>query len=64
MAQEIKDLLARIQQEGVKVAEEKAAEIKAEADSIAQKIIADAKIQAKKIIEQANIQTKRLNAAN
>ena len=60
MAQEIKDLLARIQQEGVKVAEEKAAEIKAEADSIAQKIIADAKIQAKKIIEQANIQTKRL----
>ena len=60
MVQEIKDLIAKIQQEGIRVAEEKAAQIKAEADSVAQKIIADAKMQAKKIIEQANIQTKRL----
>ncbi len=60
MAQEIKDLIARIQREGIREAEEKAAQIKSETDTTAQKIIADAKMQAKKIIEEANSQTKRL----
>ncbi len=60
MAQEIKDLIAKIQAEGVRAAEEKAGKIKAEADLAARKIIADAKIQAKEIIEQANTETKRL----
>ncbi|MFA6357468.1 MAG: V-type ATP synthase subunit E family protein [Candidatus Omnitrophota bacterium] len=60
MAQEIKDLITQIQQEGIKTAEENAARIKAEADALAQKIIADAKVQAKKIIEQANAETKKM----
>ena len=61
MAEEIKDLIDRIQQEGVIAAEKQAAQIKAEADSRAQKIIAEAKIQAEKIIEQANLEAKRLD---
>jgi len=60
MAQEIKDLIAKIQQEGIVAAEKQAAQIKAEADSRAQKIIAEARIQADKIIEQANFEAKRL----
>ena len=59
MAQEIKDLIAKIQAEGIGVAEEKAAQIKAEADAFVRKIIADARLEAKKIIEQANAQAKR-----
>jgi V/A-type H+/Na+-transporting ATPase subunit E len=60
MAQEIKDLITKIQAEGIGVAQQQAAQIKAQADALAEKIIADAKIQAKKIIEQADLQTKRL----
>ena len=58
MAQEIKDLIAKIQQEGIQAAEEKAAQIKAQADSDSAKIIAEAKIEAQKIIEQAKSQAK------
>ncbi len=60
MAEEIKDLIAKIQQEGISAAEKQAARIKAEADSQAQKIIAEAKIQAEKIIAQANSEAKKL----
>jgi len=61
MAQEIKDLIVKIQQEGIQVAEEKAAQIKAEADRAALKIISEAKIEASRIIQQANTDTQRLN---
>jgi len=60
MAEEIKDLIAKIQQEGIKVAEDSSAKIKKEADTLAQKIVADAKAQAKKIIAEANSEAKRL----
>jgi len=61
MAQEIKDLIAKIQQEGIQVAQEQAASIKVQAESAALKIISQAKIEAQKIIEQAKIQAKKLD---
>jgi V/A-type H+-transporting ATPase subunit E len=63
MAQEIKDLIAKIQQEGIQVAQEQAAQIKAQADGVALKIISEAKIQAQKIIEQANSQAEKLDSS-
>ena len=60
MAQEIKDLIAKIQQEGIQVAQEQAAQIKIEADRVALKIISEAKIQAQTIVQQANMQVKKL----
>lgn len=60
MAQEINDLIAKIQSEGVAAAQVQAAQIKAQADQAALKIIADAKIQAQKIIEQATASAKKL----
>jgi len=60
MAQEIKDLITRIQQEGVAEGQKQAAQIKAEADSRAGDIISEAKAQAEKIIEQANSEAKKL----
>lgn len=56
MAQEIKDLIAKIQAEGIKIAEEKAKEIEARALSAAEKIINQANSQAKKIIADATEQ--------
>ncbi|MDO8489643.1 MAG: hypothetical protein Q7S42_06020 [Candidatus Omnitrophota bacterium] len=56
MAKEIKDLIAKIQSEGVKVAEDKAREIEAKAHVQAQLIIAQAHAQAKKIISDAQEQ--------
>ncbi|MFH0917589.1 MAG: hypothetical protein V1830_00465 [Candidatus Omnitrophota bacterium] len=61
MAQEIKDLIAKIQQEGIQAAEKQAAQIKAEASVEAKEIIAEAKNQAQIIIEQANSQAKKLD---
>lgn len=61
MAQEIKDLIAKIQQEGIQVAEVQAAQIKAEADRTSLQMIAEAKLEAQRIIEQANSQAKRLD---
>ena len=61
MAQEIKDLIAKIQQEGIQVAQVQAAQIQAEAEAAALKIISEAKNQAQRIIEQANSQAKRLD---
>jgi len=63
MAEEIKDLIAKIQKEGVKAAQDQAAQIKAAADADAKKIISEAKTEAKKIIEQASIEAKQLNEA-
>ncbi|MDD5477304.1 MAG: hypothetical protein PHG87_03760 [Candidatus Omnitrophica bacterium] len=63
MAQEIKDLIAKIQQEGVKAAQEQAAQIKAQADLQAKEIISVAKIEAKRIIENADAQAKKLDAS-
>lgn len=59
MAEEIKDLIAKIQQEGVKTAQEQAAKIKAQADADAQKVVSEAKTEARKIIEQASAQAKK-----
>ena len=61
MAQEIKDLIAKIKQEGVEVAQTQAAQIRTEAEHTAMKIISEAKIQAQKIIEQADSQAKKTN---
>ena len=56
MAQEIKDLIAKIQAEGIKSAEDKAREIEAKAHACAEKIIADAQEKKKKIIKDAGEQ--------
>ena len=59
MAQEIKDLIAKIQQEGVQAAQLQAAQIKAVAEKESLKIISDAQQEAQKIIEQARLQAKK-----
>ena len=60
MAQEIKDLIAKIQREGIEIAQEKSAQIKSEADLLAQKIIEGAKSEAKQIVEKAEVDAKKL----
>jgi len=60
MAEEIKDLIAKIQQEGIQVAQAQAEQIKVQADSAALKIISAAKNQAQKIIQEADSQSKKL----
>ena len=59
MAQEIKDLIAKIQTEGIQAAQAQAAQIKADAEKDATKIIAEAKAEAKKIVEQAKAEAKK-----
>ncbi len=56
MAQEIKDLIAKIQAEGIKIAQDKAKEIEAQAHAQAQQIIAQAHAQEQKIIASAREQ--------
>ncbi len=56
MAQEIKDLIAKIQAEGIKIAEDKARGIEAKARANAEKIIHQANSQAEKIITAAGEQ--------
>lgn len=63
MGQEIKDLIAKIQREGVDAAKEQAEKIKADADLQAQKIISAAKSEAKEIVEAAAAQVKKLEAS-
>jgi len=53
MAQEIKDLIAKIQSEGVTIAQERAREIEDKAKEQAQKIIAAARLEAQRIISDA-----------
>ncbi len=54
MAQEIKELIEKINQEGVKAAEEKAREIEADARRAAKDILEKAKKEADKILSDAN----------
>lgn len=61
MAEEIKDLIEKIQREGIKIAQDQADQIKNQAEIDAQKIISEAKNQAQRIIEQANTQAKKLD---
>ena len=59
MAEEIKELIEKIQEQGIKAAQEEAAKIKSLADAQAQKIISEAKSESQKIIEQATLQAKK-----
>jgi len=61
MAQEIKDLIAKIQQDGVLAAQALAAQIKADAEKDSAKIIASAKQEAGRIIEEATLRAKKLD---
>jgi V/A-type H+-transporting ATPase subunit E len=61
MAEEIKDLIARIRQEGVAAGEKQAAQIKSDAEQKAQEIIGKAKIRAAEIIEQAEAEAHKLD---
>lgn len=63
MAEEIKDLIAKIQQEGIQAAQEKSAQIVSEADRQAQEIINRAKKEAQSLIEKTNVQTKQLESS-
>ena len=63
MAQEIKDLIAKIQAEGIKIAEDKAREIEAMARVTAEKIISQAKSQAEKIIADAKEQVGKASSS-
>ena len=53
MAEEIKDLISKIKNEGIKAAENKAAQIELEARALADKIIKDARLGADKIIKDS-----------
>jgi vacuolar-type H+-ATPase subunit E/Vma4 len=53
MAEEIKDLIEKIQQEGIKAAEDKAREIENQANRQAEEIIKKAKVQAERLINEA-----------
>jgi vacuolar-type H+-ATPase subunit E/Vma4 len=59
MAEDIKDLIEKINQEGVKAAEEKAQRIEAEARQKAEAILARAKIEAGEIISAAHERIRR-----
>lgn len=56
MAEEIKDLIEKIQQEGVKVAQDKAKEIEALARRQAEEIVKKAKAEAEKLVGEAKEQ--------
>jgi len=57
MAEEIKDLIEKIQQEGIRVAEDKAKEIETKARQQAEELLKKAKTEAEKIISQAKAET-------
>lgn len=63
MAEKLKELLEKINQEGIIEAEAKAKAIESEAKLKAERIIKDAKGQAGKIIEDARSHTKRIKEA-
>lgn len=64
MADQIKELIEKINQEGVQAAREKAGEIEADARQKAEKILEDADIRAKKIIEQAQDKVNQMQASS
>lgn len=51
--EEIKDLIAKIKNEGIKAAQDKSSQIELQAQALAEKIIKDAKVAAEKIIKDA-----------
>lgn len=64
MAEEIKDLIEKIQQEGIKVAEDKAREIANQARSQAEEIVKKAKAEAERLIAQAKAQISKEEASS
>lgn len=63
MTEDIKNLIEKIQQEGVQAAEEKAKEIEAQAKQQAQQIIQKARQEANKLIAEAQDKIKRTQEA-
>ena len=57
MSEKLKELLEKINREGVKKAEEKSRSVEENAKKDAERILSDAKIEAKKIIEEAKIES-------
>ena len=53
MAEQIKDLIEKINQEGIKAAEEKARQVEEAAKQKADEILAKAKLEAERIIAEA-----------
>ncbi|MDP2938668.1 MAG: hypothetical protein Q8O13_01095 [Candidatus Omnitrophota bacterium] len=64
MSEEIKELIEKIQQEGVKQAEEKAGQIEAKSKQQAEQIIVQARNEAEKILEQAKEKVEKLEQAS
>ncbi|MBU0600046.1 hypothetical protein KKB84_08335 [bacterium] len=60
MAENIKSLIEKIHQEGIKAAEEKAAAVEAQARQKAQEMIKEAQMEADKIIGEAKTQAKKI----
>lgn len=60
MAEQLKDLLDKIKNEGIKAAEDKSRQIESDAKKNADKIISDAKKQAQNMIEDAKIEAEKL----
>lgn len=63
MAEEIKELIERIQREGIKIAEDKAAEIEGRAEKEAEEIIRRAKNEAANLIAQAEEKVRKMEEA-
>ncbi len=64
MAEDIKQLIEKIQQEGIKAAEEKAQEIESQARGEAERIIAQARGEGEKIVSEAHDKINKLEAAS
>ncbi len=64
MAEEIKDLIEKIQQEGIKVAEDKAREIENLTRRQAEEIVKKAKAEAERLIAQAKAQISKEEASS
>jgi len=63
MTEEIKDLITKIKNEGVKVAQDKSSQIELQAQTLAGKIIQDAKLAAEKIIKDAQRETEQYRSS-
>jgi len=60
MSEDIKNLIEKIQEEGVQAAEDEAGAIKSKAREQAEEIVADARAEAEKLLEQAQKEVERL----
>lgn len=60
MAEDIKNLIEKIQQEGIKIAQDKAKEIEAQAAKVAERLVQEAKDQAEKFIGEAKEQISKM----